>query len=78
MIIPTKTLSNAAVFSDDVEIMREHTLKKLRNNVRAFFKEFTNLDFANLSESKIQTFIEAHKLDIPNLLEEYSEAPKVY
>lgn len=78
MIIPTKTLSNAAVFSDDVEIMREHTLKKLQNNVRAFFKEFTNLDFANLSESKVQTFIEAHKLDIPNLLEEYSEAPKIY
>ncbi len=78
LIIPTKSLSKAAVFSDDVEIMREHSLKKIRDNVRAFFKEFRNLDFANLSESKIQSFIETHKLAISNLLEDYSEAPKVY
>jgi replicative superfamily II helicase len=78
LIIPTKSLSKAAVFSDDVEIMREHSLKKLRDNVRAFFREFKNLDFADLSEGKIQSFIETHKLSISNLLEDYSEAPKVY
>jgi len=78
MIIPTKTLSRGAGFNEDVEIMRNRDLGRLTNNVRAFFSEFRNLDFSNLSESKIQGFIDTHKLGVSDILEQYSEQPKSY
>jgi len=78
MIIPTKTLSKGAGFNGDAEIMRERNLKKLIRNVRSFFNEFRNLDFANLSESKVQGFITTHKLEVSELLKEYSEQPRSY
>lgn len=78
LIIPTKNLSRAAGFTDDVEIMRETRLKKLRDNVKAFFNEFRHLDFANLSEDKVQRLIHAHSLSASNLLEDYSEEPRSY
>lgn len=78
LIIPTKTLSKGAGFNEDVEIMRDRDLKHLTSNVRAFFSEFRNLDFANLSEGKVQSFIDAHKLGVSNLVTEYSEQPKSY
>jgi hypothetical protein len=56
--------------------MRETKLKKLRDNVRAFFNEFRTLDFSNLSENKIQNFIDLHNLSVSNLLEDYSEEPR--
>jgi replicative superfamily II helicase len=76
LIIPTKTLSRGAGFNDAVQIMRDHNLKHLTKNVKAFFNEFRNLDITNLSENKIQTFIDAHKLDIHSIVTEYSEEPK--
>lgn len=78
LIIPTKTLSRGAGFNEDVEIMRSYNLDRLVNNVRAFFNEFRTLDFANLSESKIQEFIDTHKLSVNSLQTEYSERPKSY
>ncbi len=78
MIIPTKTLDRGAGFNEDVGIMRNHNLQRLTSNVKAFFSEFRNLDFANLSESKVQSFIDAHKLSTSALLAEYSEKPKSY
>jgi replicative superfamily II helicase len=76
LIIPTKALSIGAGFNDDVEIMRDNSLRRLTSNVKAFFNELRNLDFANLSESKVQGFIDSHKLDIASLLSEYSEQPR--
>ena len=58
--------------------MCNFNLQKLTENVKSFFNEFRYLDFANLSESKIQGFIDSHKLDIPSMLSEYSEQPKSY
>lgn len=78
LIIPTKTYSKGAGFNEEVEIMRETNLKRLTKNVKAFFNEFRNLDFTNLSESKVQSFIDAHKLDVQSLITEYSEQPKSY
>jgi replicative superfamily II helicase len=78
LIIPTKTLSRGAGFNEDVEIMRDRNLRRLASNVRAFFNEFRNLDFANFSESKVQGFIDAHKLGVTDFLKEYSEQPKSY
>jgi len=78
LVIPIKNLSKAAGFTDDVEIMRENNLRHLTKNVKAFFGEFRNLNFADLSESKIQEFIDTHKLGVENLLSEYSEQPKLF
>ena len=76
MIIPTKTVSRAAGFSESVQIMREPKLKKLRTNVKAFFNEFRSLDFSNLSETKIQAFLDLHQLSVTNLTDEYCEEPR--
>jgi replicative superfamily II helicase len=78
MIIPTKTLSKGAGFNEDVEIMRNNNLQRLTRNVKTFFSEFRNLDFTSLSESKVQSFIDTHKLGVSNLLTEYSEQPRSY
>lgn len=73
LIIPTKDISYHADFTHEVEIMRRGKLKQLRNNVKGFFKEFNHYDITSLSDEKIQEFVNTHRLDIPNLLSEYSE-----
>ncbi|MGH7146468.1 MAG: DEAD/DEAH box helicase family protein [Nitrospiraceae bacterium] len=73
MIIPTKKVSPAGGFNEEVQVMREHNLKKLVSNIRAFFNEFKGLDLRDLSESKIQEFLELHGLSVPKLLADYSE-----
>ena len=78
MVIPTKNYSSGAGFNEEVEIMRESNLKRLTKNVKEFFNEFRNLDFNNLSESKVQSFIDTHKLDVQSLITVYSEQPKSY
>lgn len=78
LIIPTKTFSKGSGFNEEVEIMRVNSLRRLTKNVKAFFNEFRNLDFNNLSESKVQGYIDAHKLDVQSLLTEYSEQPNPY
>ncbi|MDU2065506.1 MAG: DEAD/DEAH box helicase family protein [Sporomusaceae bacterium] len=78
MIIPTKKVSRAAGFNDDVEIMREKSLKALAQNVRKFFFEFKNTDLNDLSEQRIQELLKAHKLMVEDLLIRYSEKPKYY
>jgi replicative superfamily II helicase len=73
LVIPTKTVSYHADFTHKVEIMRRGKLKSLRNSVKGFFKEFNKYEIDSLSDEKIQEFINAHKLDVDNLLSEYSE-----
>ncbi|MBC8757581.1 DEAD/DEAH box helicase family protein [Kordia sp. YSTF-M3] len=73
LIIPTKTVSYHADFTHKVEILRRGKLRNLRNSVKGFFKEFNKYEIDSLSDEKIQEFINAHKLDIDNLLTEYSE-----
>lgn len=78
LIIPPKTLSKGAGFTEDVQIMRNRSLQRLVSNVKAFFSEFRDADFADLSEKKIQGYLNAHKLDVGDLLTVYSEPPKSY
>jgi hypothetical protein len=76
MIIPTRDLADGAGFIKDVGIMREHNLRKLVHNVKAFFAEFRDLELADISDSKIQSFIDNHHLAVNHLTSEYSEAPR--
>lgn len=73
MIIPTKTVSSAGAFTNDVEIMRKGKLNLLKKNIREFFKEFVNYDLKDISEEKIQIFLNTHKLDVLSLKQNYSE-----
>ncbi len=75
LIIPTKKLGDGAAFNEPVKIMRKSQLQLLVNNVRAFFQEFKNLDLKNLSENKIQSFVDAHNLSVDKLVNNYSESP---
>ena len=73
LVIPTKNLSYQGDFTHDVEIMKRGTLRLLRNNVKAFFKEFKSYEIDSLSDDKIQGFINTHKIDISSLKTLYSE-----
>ncbi|MEM8723089.1 MAG: hypothetical protein AAGE84_28025 [Cyanobacteria bacterium P01_G01_bin.39] len=73
LIIPTKNVSSQGNFTHDVEIMRKGKLKLLKDNVKSFFKEFKEYVLNELSDSKIQELLVAHKLDIKSLNNEYSE-----
>lgn len=73
LIIPTKDLSYYANFTHEVEIMRRGKLKKLRESVKSFFKEFNSYQIDSISDEKIQELINLHKLDIESLKTEYSE-----
>lgn len=75
MVIPTKKLGDGAGFNEPVQIMRKSQLHSLTKNVRDFFQEFKTADLQNLSETKIQSFINAHNLSVDKILNHYYESP---
>jgi replicative superfamily II helicase len=72
MVHPVKKLGQGAGFNEPVEIMRERELNQLKQNVRTFFNEFKGLEFADLSESKIQELLNIHKLSVDEISSNYS------
>jgi len=76
LIIPVIKLSYHGDFTHTVEIMRKNSLKKLKENIRNYFKEFANCILSDVSDQKIQQLIDAHELDIANLTTKYSEQYK--
>lgn len=73
LIIPTKLLSYHADLTHSVGIMRKGKLRSLKENVKNFFKEFSIYTWNEVTDRKIQEFIDAHNLDIESLKEKYSE-----
>ncbi|XJR86508.1 DEAD/DEAH box helicase [Elizabethkingia anophelis] len=73
LIIPTKNLAFNANFTHDVKILRKGKLRSLRNNVKSFFKEFSNYELQSLTDLKINSFLDSHRLDLNSLWLEYSE-----
>lgn len=73
IIIPTKNLTYHANFTHSVQVMRKNRLKKLRENVKGFFKEFKNYNINEISDEKIHEFITHHELNIDDLIGKYSE-----
>ncbi|HCQ89408.1 MAG TPA: DEAD/DEAH box helicase [Clostridium sp.] len=74
LVIPTKNLSYYANFTHRVVIMRKGKLKSLKNNIKAYIKEFKNYDIKEITDEKIQSFINYHKLDIESLESIYNES----
>jgi hypothetical protein len=52
--------------------MQPQGLIKLHENVRKFFAEFKDLDFRDLSENKVQDYINAHGLSVDSIKNEYT------
>ena len=75
LIIPTRNISNQGNFTHKVEIMRKGKLRDLKNSARSFFKEFKDYNIREVSDSKIQAWLDSHKLDIKSLTTEYTELP---
>ncbi|MDI1450791.1 DEAD/DEAH box helicase family protein [Polyangium sp. 6x1] len=75
IIHPAQKLAKSAAFHDDVEILSQTQLNALRKAVRSFYREFANVDFAAISEKKIEEALVAHKLTIDNILTLYSKKP---
>jgi hypothetical protein len=80
LIIPTLKVGRAAAFSDEyeVEVMRDKSLTKLRQNVKKFFHEFEALDFGSISEAKVQQLLDAHDLGTDAITSKYSEKIRVF
>ena len=72
MLIPPNKLGKAAGFNKTVLIMREKDLRKLRRNVKSFFQEFKDVDFRDVSEAKVQQFLDTHHLSADAILAEYA------
>lgn len=75
MVINASFLGKGAAMKD-VELMKEKHLKKLVKNVRAFFNEFRELDFQNLSDQRITEYVDRNKLAVEDFKSEYSEVIK--
>jgi len=73
IIIPTKKLSYHGDFTHHVEIMRKGSLRKLKDSVRSFFKEFSKYSIHEVSDEKVQQLIDTHNLDLESLKSDYSE-----
>jgi replicative superfamily II helicase len=74
MIIPPNRVGSAAGFVEEVHIMRAKELRALHFNLRKFFNEFKPYALNNLSENKIQEYLDAHKLDIDSIKSIYCVA----
>ncbi len=73
LVIHTKTLSSSANFTHPVRILRKGKLRNLRNNIKGFFKELKNYKINDISDEKLQEFINIHKLDMESLKNDYYE-----
>lgn len=73
LIIPTKNLSYHGNFTHDVQIMRRGKLRELKSNIKSFIKEFKPYKLNEISDEKVQEFINTHKLAMENLINDYSE-----
>ncbi len=73
LIIPTKNLSYYANFTHDVQIMRKGKLKALKGNIKGFIKELKSYKINEISDDKLQEFLNTHNLSIEKLQSEYTE-----
>ena len=76
IIHPAGKIESAAAFTHEVEGVRESDLKRLVRGVQQFFKSFESRDLRELSEADIQNLINAHALQVSDLISKYSRKLK--
>jgi hypothetical protein len=70
-IIPAKKISKAAGYNREVKILRERNLRKLNNNIMAFFREYENQNFESLSVEHINGLLATHNLTEKSFMDYY-------
>jgi replicative superfamily II helicase len=73
IIHPSHTVESAAAFTHEVQAVREGELKAFVKAARDFFKSFESQNFKDLSTTHIQKMVDAHKLAVSDLLDNYSK-----
>lgn len=73
LIIPTKELSYHGNFTHEVRIIRKGKLKLLKDNIKSFVSELKPYELSEITDEKLQEFINLHKLNIDNFVNDYSE-----
>ena len=76
IVHPAGKIESAAAFTHEVEGVREGELKHLVRNVQKFFKSFKSRNLKDLSEGDIQKLINAHELQVSDLMTKYSRKLK--
>lgn len=73
LVIPTSHLSYYANFTHDVKIMRNNSLRRLRDAYKAFISELKAYEISNISDAKLQELITYHGLSEQHLQSNYCE-----
>ena len=73
LIIPTKELSYYGDFTHEVHIIRRNKLKRFKESIKRFIKELAPYNISDISDEKLQEFLNIHKLNMEDMVEEYSE-----
>ncbi len=76
MIIPTHKVQKGAYFVDDkVGIMNPQFLSKFKKRISAFISEFRTFNLQELSEQKVQSLVDTHKLTPESILLDFVKRP---
>lgn len=73
LVIPTSDLSYHANFTHDVKVMRNNSLRRLREAYKAFISELKSYELNNVSDAKLQELIAYHGLSEQHLQSNYCE-----
>ncbi len=76
IIHPAKRIESAAAFTHEVEGITEQDLSRLVRACRNFFKSLEGQNFSDLSVAYLDGLIKLHKLDVNNIISEYSRKLK--
>ncbi|MBO3697575.1 DEAD/DEAH box helicase family protein [Roseivirga sp. E12] len=77
LVIPTKTISHDSNFAYDIKILRPNGLRKIKVNMKSFFKEFKVYQLDSISDTKVQELLVTHQLDLESLQKNYFEEFRV-
>ncbi|MGH9496228.1 MAG: hypothetical protein ACRD3B_14610, partial [Candidatus Sulfotelmatobacter sp.] len=73
MVINAKNVGKGAGFSEEVEVLREGGLKRFVANVESFYREFKDYDLKDISEQRVNEWLNQHHLSTQDVLKNYTE-----
>lgn len=74
IVHPSNNLESAGAFLNEVVVLKEKSLNKLKSQVSNFFKTFEHQDFKDLSEQHINENLNAYGLTVTKIIEDFTVA----
>lgn len=59
--------------NNDVEVMRQKSLNKLKKNLKSFYREFSKYNIHEISDQLVHSFIEHNHLDLNSIKNNFTE-----